>query len=849
MRQGEDLCAPVRQRLGYVPAFLETAAATPRAFESLWQQMLLAYLDNPLPDLLKEKLLAYLSRYCSHPYCLVYHSCRLRELGMSAGQIASLLRRPTPMESEVPGHIDAVRKLSGMPEDGSQAAWSVFWAAVELFLNRQDADQCAKVLRKAIGQEDYDLLIALIGYLRAAHLWVQTHPRVNHEKDPLVRQHLRSLRAEAPAIEELFDANAQRLERDEQGRAERIVSRIAQQAQAAELMGNCGGCPGTALLQSPFPVMIYAEDGQVLQINDVWTELSGYGLADIPTMMAWCRRAQPGTEPHSTQDIDALFESDQRVEEGEHVIGTRQGGERIWDFASVPLGRLADGRRAILRVASDVTERRHLEESLWQTTRRTANILESISDAFYSLDREFQLVYVNERAEEMMQRARQDLIGKRLWDEFPQVREMGLAEHVQRAVAEARTVHAELRELRSARWFEFRIYPSAEGVSIHVREITGRVKMAKKLENTNRLLEAMVAASPLAVLAVDDQSRVVLWSPAAERIFGWKAAEVIGKPLPTIPEGQQEQRRAMREDARAQKKPVYFETKRLTRSGRVIDAAVWAAPMNGEAVAGMALIGDITERKRAEEALVRSEQRNAALLRAIPDAMFQVDRQGKFLDCVAPRHDLLAVPASELLGRRMRDVLPAEAAAQALRAVSEALDKATTPCIEYSLLAQGETRYYEARFAACGPDEVLVITREISDRKRAEEAAHESSEAMSAVVRASPMAIIVLDLEGKVKLWNPAAGRLFGWSESEVIGRPLPIIPPGHEQQFVENRKRLLQGRWNGTIQVPCLRKDASQVITSLSIAVVHDRRGQVRSLLGMMWEVGASDSARSHPA
>src|SRR5690349_3281731 len=95
-RSAEQIKAEIQAKFGFVPPFFEPAEQTPQVLENLWQQTLSAYVNNPLPDLFKEKLSAYLSRFCAVPYCMICHSCTLRPLGMSARQVLELLQSPFP---------------------------------------------------------------------------------------------------------------------------------------------------------------------------------------------------------------------------------------------------------------------------------------------------------------------------------------------------------------------------------------------------------------------------------------------------------------------------------------------------------------------------------------------------------------------------------------------------------------------------------------------------------------------------------------------------------------------------------------------------------------------------------
>lgn len=136
-----------------------------------------------------------------------------------------------------------------------------------------------------------------------------------------------------------------------------------------------------AMINAPFPMIIHAEDGEILQVNTAWTRLSGYTLAEIPTITAWAHKAY-GERATLQKHVKHLYDLDRRVDEGEFTITTKDGCQRVWDFSSAPLGRLPDGRRALISMAMDVSDRvaaeaeiRHLNESLEQRVKeRTAQL-------------------------------------------------------------------------------------------------------------------------------------------------------------------------------------------------------------------------------------------------------------------------------------------------------------------------------------------------------------------------------------------------------------------------------------------------------------------------------------------
>ena len=147
----------------------------------------------------------------------------------------------------------------------------------------------------------------------------------------------------------------------------------------------------------------------------------------------------------------------------------------------------------------------------------------------------------------------------------------------------------------------------------------------------------------------------------------------------------------------------------------------------------------LAERLRADAALQKSEALNQALLSAIPDLIIQMHRDGTLLACrvgdLAPYR-----PPSQMLGKKASEVLPAEVAQQAMQFVERALRTGETQVYEHQLMTLTGLRDYEARMVACGENEVLVIMRDITERKRAEKEAMRAERLAALGVLASALA-------------------------------------------------------------------------------------------------------------
>jgi hypothetical protein len=221
-RPASAILAEVQRRFGFVPPFFEPAIAAPAVLESLWQQTISAYVDNPLPGLFKERLFAYLSRYCAVPYCIVCHSCALRPLGMAAADVLTLLESPPPDETAVAGQLAALADergpLPAWPEPGSPLDTTLETCAILMFLRPDAAEPCQAEVRRLLGGELYSHLAGFLGYVKTCFTWVETHPELAYEADQRARDHLGPLLEQEPRLLEFFGTYTERVKRERRSR-------------------------------------------------------------------------------------------------------------------------------------------------------------------------------------------------------------------------------------------------------------------------------------------------------------------------------------------------------------------------------------------------------------------------------------------------------------------------------------------------------------------------------------------------------------------------------------------------------------------------------------------------------
>ncbi|MCK9420573.1 MAG: PAS domain S-box protein [Nitrospirae bacterium] len=196
-------------------------------------------------------------------------------------------------------------------------------------------------------------------------------------------------------------------------------------------------------------------------------------------------------------------------------------------------------------------------------------------------------------------------------------------------------------------------------------EIKKRQLIEKEFQSTNHRLQALINASPLAITIMDSDGSCILWNPASEQVFGWTEKEVLGGPLPFIPDDKQKEFREYRRKIFEGRTFKSIETQRLRRDEVVIDVALSTAPIydaDGNITASMDIFEEITERKKAEE----NERLLASIIQNLPDAVCAIDKLGNTIVWNRGAEQMLGYRAEEIIGKPITDAIPQDIAQQEL---------------------------------------------------------------------------------------------------------------------------------------------------------------------------------------
>jgi two-component system cell cycle sensor histidine kinase/response regulator CckA len=201
-------------------------------------------------------------------------------------------------------------------------------------------------------------------------------------------------------------------------------------------------------------------------------------------------------------------------------------GRRVWVRSIGEAVRGPDGRISTVQGGfQDISASKAAMAEVTRLNERLTIALETMSDAFFAVDADFRFVYVNREAETALQRSRNDLLGKNLWDEFPMAVDTVFQREYTRAMRTGTSVAFEAEYPPLDLWVEVRAHPSDGGLAVYFHDITAEHERRRHVREQASLLDQ--ANDAIQVRELDHT--IVFWNKASERLFGWTADEAVGR--------------------------------------------------------------------------------------------------------------------------------------------------------------------------------------------------------------------------------------------------------------------------------------------------------------------------------
>ena len=491
---------------------------------------------------------------------------------------------------------------------------------------------------------------------------------------------------------------------------------------------------------------------------------------------------------------------------------------------------------------TDITERRQTQEDLDESNEKYRGLSEASFEAIF-FSENGRCIEQNMAAEIMFGYTNEEALGRYGTDWIaPEYREMVMnnmlsgLEDPYEAFALRKDGTTFPCMLRGRRMYY-------KGRNVRVTSLTDitQQKMAQDALQFQTILHSTMISNISDVIGIMGIDGVMKYkSPNIEKYFGWKPQDLIGTDgwLTIYPDDLDRIQKEFSDLVKNDKSVKTVTYRYKCKNGSYKPIELTATNLANDPVIQGVLLNyhDITEREEAENSLRRSEAEKAAIIRAVPDLMFRIRRDGTYLDYMSTDQNILFLPREQFLGKTISQVLPPDLALQSMTAIETAFHHEEMAAYEYSLKVNGKLRYFENRMIVSSADEVLSIIRDITYRKESEVALA----LQSAAFESFALAIIITDIKGVIQWANSAFTGLTGYLTDEAIGKtPGALVKSGKQDKDFYKRfwdTLLNKEIWTG--ELINRRKDGSHYYEEQTITPVLDSKGNISSFISIKIDI-----------
>ena len=375
-----------------------------------------------------------------------------------------------------------------------------------------------------------------------------------------------------------------------------------------------------------------------------------------------------------------------------------------------------------------------------------------------------------------------------------------------------------------------------------------------ELRRLKEFNEGILQSMSEGIAVEDSEGRLVFVNPSFTALLGYNNDEILGKTIiDLVPASKKDIVSGRIHHADATQSGT-FETPMVTKAGENIH--VWVGRSlrrEGERIIGaLSLISDITERKRVEQDLLRSENSYRSIFEGVQDAILVESLQGKIIDVNSRACEMFGWSREQFLTKSMYDLVPEDV--EPVHPTKLAELSAPNKSIE-AVHARKDGEHFpveiSARLQTIADETVLlVVVRDITERKRSEVALRESVDRFRSVSQTAADAILIANHEGNILYWNQSAEKMFGFKEEEILGQSMTILmPKNYLTDYLKELQRLDQIDFPDSISLPdglyAVRKSGEEFPIELSIAAWGS--GEHRNYSAIIRDVTEKEQSRKH--
>lgn len=593
-------------------------------------------------------------------------------------------------------------------------------------------------------------------------------------------------------------------------------------------------------------------DGLLTYVSPVVEDVLGYR----PDEIVGCRHFYdfyPAEDAEKAKEASLRIFRMARPVAGFENPNQTKDGRVVWVSSSAtPLFHADGSLRGYQGVDIDVTARKQVEDALRESESRFAQLARQSRTIVFEMDAEGCCTFVSPEVADVLGYRPEDVVGKLY---FYDLFSPGDREAFKAAAFEVFRKNAPLLDFenpcvtRDGRnlWVTTNALPlldpdgTLRGYRGSVRDVTDRKRAEDGLRESEARFAQTARQSRAFVWEVDVRGRYMFISPVVEDVLGYRPDEIAGRlhfydlhPA----EGRKAFKAAAIDVVRRHGEFRDYENPMVAKDGRTMWVSTNAIPLLDEHGALLGYRGvdfDVTERKLAEEALKRSEAKYRQLHESMRDPFATTDLKGNFLDCNPAFEDLLGYSRDELLRLNFRDVTPRKWHAQEKKIIAGQVRKRGFSSVyekEYvrkdGAVVPVELRTLLACDAGGKPTGLSAFIRDISERRRSEQALRESEAKYRRLLEWMRDAFVFADLDGRLVECNSAFEALVGYRRDEIARLRYADITPA-KWRAVDARavKQVLRHGNSGVTEKEYVRKDGTIVPVEMSGTLIRDMAGK----------------------
>ena len=454
------------------------------------------------------------------------------------------------------------------------------------------------------------------------------------------------------------------------------------------------------------------------------------------------------------------------------VLIARDGTERPIDDSGAPIRDAQGGVVGAVLVFRDISARRATErerESLLERERTARELaeaaraqvsatLESITNAFYAVDREWRFTYVNARAAAFQERRPEEILGKVLWDEFPNVRISPLAPVLHQVMEQQQPARIEYLHPTRGTWREAHVYPNQGGVAVYFQDITPRKKAEEQLARSRELLEESQRSGRIGSWEWDIAANAVTWSDELYRVYGLAPGSVqvtYETFLERVHTDDRDLVQVAIEQAFETRQPFSFDHRIVRPDGSVRVLHARGRVITDEDGVPVRMIGsgqDITERHEAESNL----RRQAELLELAHDAIIVLSLENRIQFWSRGAEEMYGWSRDEAVGSAAQELLQTRFPTSFQEVLATALEQGRWEGELHHTTKGGDELVVASRWAFQRdehgqPTAILEINRDVTSQREVEDQLRENERRLQLALKTARMVAWE---------WDPVADRI-----------------------------------------------------------------------------------------